>query len=190
LLRSTAAASPSERSPARRRQETQRYAVPRSSAIPNEQWPAIIVRAEHEGTRSIARDLGVSHVGVCAALRAAGRADLLADPGRRRRLEATASTPPLPTRKIPLERHAEVRRLCERYTQAEVAAMFGVSQDTIWRIVHGRRHELPSALPTCHPYSVRVDWWMHGQRCGDTATATDLAGTMAFSAAPVAGVID
>jgi predicted DNA-binding protein (UPF0251 family) len=30
--------------------------------------------------------------------------------------------------------------LCERHTQAEVAALFGVSQDTIWRIIHGRRH--------------------------------------------------
>ena len=93
-----------------------------------------------EGVRTVARDLGVSHEAVRAALRAAGRADLLADADRRRRLESAAPAPPPPPRKVPLERHAEVRRLCERHTQAEVAALFGVSQDTIWRIVHGRRH--------------------------------------------------
>jgi hypothetical protein len=76
---------------------------------------------------------------VRAALRTAGRADLLEDPGRRR-LEATAPAPPPPPRKIPLGRHDEVRRLCERHTQAEVAALFGVSQATIWRIIHGSRH--------------------------------------------------
>jgi plasmid maintenance system antidote protein VapI len=121
------------------RSTTARYAVPRN-AIPEEDWPALIERAEREGVRALARDLGVSREAVRSALRAAGRADLLADLARRRLLEATAPPPPAPPRKIPLERHAEVRRLCERHTQAEVAAMFGVSQDTIWRIVHGRRH--------------------------------------------------
>jgi hypothetical protein len=99
-----------------------------------------VARAEREGTRRLARDLGVSHEAVRAALRAAGRADLLADSDRRRRLEAAAPAPPPPPRKIPLEHHDEVRRLCERHTQAEVAARFGVSQATIWRIVHGRHH--------------------------------------------------
>jgi hypothetical protein len=113
--------------------------VPRT-AIPAADWPALIARAEREGTRRLAHDLGVSHEAVRAALGAAGRADLLTDTGRRRRLAATAPAPPPLPRKIPLERHAEVRRLCERHTQAEVAALFGVSQDTIWRIVHGRRH--------------------------------------------------
>ena len=116
-----------------------RYAVPRS-AVPEADWPALVARAEHEGVRSIARDLSVSHEAVRAALRAAGRADLLEDTSRRRRLESTAPPPPPPPRKIPLERHAEVCQLCERHSQAEVAAMFGVSQGTIWRIVHGRRH--------------------------------------------------
>lgn len=116
-----------------------RYAVPRT-AIPPVDWPALVARAAQEGMRRIARDLGVSHEAVRAALHAAGRSDLLADTARRRRLEATASSPPPPPRKVPLERHGEVRQLCEHLTQAKVAALFGVSQDTIWRIVHGRRH--------------------------------------------------
>jgi hypothetical protein len=37
-----------------------------------------------------------------------------------------------------VERHGEARHLCEPHTQAEVAALFGVSQMTIWRIVHRR----------------------------------------------------
>jgi len=41
--------------------------------------------------------------------------------------------PPTPA-KIPAARHAEVRALRHRHTQAEVATMFGVSQATIWRI--------------------------------------------------------
>jgi hypothetical protein len=123
----------------RRPQAPARYAVPRTT-IPEADWPAIVARAEHEGTRPIARDLGVSHEAVRSVLRAAGRADLLADPARRQWLEGTAPPPPPPPRTIPLEQHPEVRRLCERHTQAEVAAMFGVSQNMIWRIVHGRRH--------------------------------------------------
>lgn len=109
-------------------------------AIAEEYVPAIIARAEHEGIRQIARDLGVSHEAVRNALRAAGHPNLLADPARRRRLATAVPAPPAPVRKIPAERHDEVRRLCERSTQAEVAAMFGVSQNTIWRIVHDRRH--------------------------------------------------
>jgi hypothetical protein len=65
----------------------------RRPAIPYEQWPEIVRRAGQESIRRIARDLGVSHEAVRTALRAAGRADLLADPGRRRRLEAAAQDP-------------------------------------------------------------------------------------------------
>lgn len=46
--------------------------------------------------------------------------------------------PPAP-RKVPRERYGEVARLCERHTQAEVAALLGVSQATIWRIVRHQR---------------------------------------------------
>jgi hypothetical protein len=109
-------------------------------AIAEEHVPAIIARAEHEGIRQIARDMGVSHEAVRNALRAAGRSDLLADPTRRRRLATAVPAPPAPTRKVPVERHDEVRRLCEHSSQVEVAALFGVSQNTIWSIVHGRRH--------------------------------------------------
>jgi hypothetical protein len=122
-----------------RSQAPARYAVPRTT-LPEAEWPAIIARAEHEGTRPIARDLGVSHEAVRSVLRAAGRADLLQDMSRRQRLAATAPPPPPPTRTIPVEQHPEVRRRCERHTQAEVAAVFGVSQNMIWRILHGRRH--------------------------------------------------
>ena len=41
--------------------------------------------------------------------------------------------PPAPM-KIPKERYGEVVLLCQRHTQAEVAALLGVSQATIWRI--------------------------------------------------------
>ena len=116
------------------------YVVPRPTSLPAEQWPEIIARAECEGIRPIAHDLGVSHETIRALLRAAGRADLLEGADRHQRLAAAAPPPPPPPRKIPLEHHPEVRQLCERHTQAEVAALFGVSQMTIWRIVHGRRH--------------------------------------------------
>jgi hypothetical protein len=42
--------------------------------------------------------------------------------------------PPPAAAKIPAARHAEVRGLRRRHTQAVVATMFGVSQVTIWRI--------------------------------------------------------
>jgi predicted DNA-binding protein (UPF0251 family) len=35
-------------------------------------------------------------------------------------------------------------RRCQRHTQAEVAALFGVSQATIWRIVHQVKERLAS----------------------------------------------
>ena len=36
--------------------------------------------------------------------------------------------------KIPKERYGKVDLLCQRHTQAEVAALFKVSQAAIWRI--------------------------------------------------------
>ncbi len=113
-----------------------RYAAgAKQSSIPEERWPEIIARAEHEGLRKIARDFGVSHEAVRAVFRAAGRADLVADAGRAHRLAAAAPPPPPARAKVPKERHKEVALLCQRHTQADVAAMFGVSQATIWRIV-------------------------------------------------------
>jgi hypothetical protein len=111
---------------------------PPRSALLNDHLPALIARAERESLRSIARALGVSHEAVRTALRAAGRADLLADLARRRRLKAAAPAPPPPPRKSPLARHAEVRQLCARQPHAAVAALFGVSQATSWRIVHAQ----------------------------------------------------
>ena len=101
----------------------------------HEDWPAIVARAEGEALRPIAADYGVSQETIRAVLRRAGRADLLADVGRRRSLEAAAPLPPPAPAKIPQERHAEIVILCQRHTQAEVAAIFGVSQATVWRIV-------------------------------------------------------
>ncbi|HET8630693.1 MAG TPA: transposase family protein [Thermomicrobiales bacterium] len=68
-----------------------------------------------------------------------GRADLPDDPARRRRLAAAAPPPPPAPRKVPRERYGEVARLCQRHSQAEVAAMLGVSQATVWRIVRCQR---------------------------------------------------
>ena len=42
--------------------------------------------------------------------------------------------PPAPA-KVPKERHGEIALLCQRHTQGEVAALLGVSQATIWRIL-------------------------------------------------------
>ena len=67
-----------------------------------------------------------------------GRADLLRDPARLRRLAAAAPPPPPAPRKVPRERYGEVARLCQRHSQAEVAARLGVSQATVSRVV---RHE-------------------------------------------------
>lgn len=87
----------------------------------------------------IAADYGVSPETIRAVLRRAGRADLLADAGRRRALECAAPLPPPAPAKVPKERYVEVALLCQRHTQADVAAMLGVSQMTIWRIV--RQHK-------------------------------------------------
>ena len=97
-------------------------------------WPAIVARAESEGLRPIAASYGVSPETVRAILRRAGRADPLANAERRRILEGAAPLPPPAPAKIPKDRYAEVARLCQRHTRAEVAAMSGVSQATVWRI--------------------------------------------------------
>ncbi len=121
---------------ARQRRGVGRYAAgAKQCRIPEERWPEIVARAEQEGLRCIAHDFGVSHEAVRAVLRAAGRADLLADAERTYRLAAAAPPPPPARAKVPKDRHKEVVLLCQRHTQADVAAMLGVSQATIWRIV-------------------------------------------------------
>ncbi|MDP9375373.1 MAG: hypothetical protein M3Q65_23570 [Chloroflexota bacterium] len=104
-------------------------------AIPETRWSEIVARVKHEGLRRIARDFGVSHEVIRTVLQAAGRTDLLADAEHRYRLAAAAPPPPPAQHKIPKERYGEVVTFCQRHTQAEVAAMLGVSQATIWRIV-------------------------------------------------------
>ena len=122
---------PLRRAHAGKRPGLRHTAGPRIAA---EDWPAIVARAECEGLRPIAAVYGVSQETIRATLLRAGRADLLADVGRRRSLEAAAPLPPPAPTKIPKERYADVALLCQRHTQAEVAAMLGVSQATIWRI--------------------------------------------------------
>ena len=102
--------------------------------IPAEDWPTIVSRAEREGLRPIAADYDVSPETIRAILHRAGHEKLLADAGRRQALAAATPLPPPTLGKIPAARHAEVRDLRQRHTQAAVATMFGVSQATIWRI--------------------------------------------------------
>lgn len=92
-------------------------------------------RVEREGLRPPARALGISHQALRATLTAGGHQALLADAGRKHRLMVAAPPPPPASTKIPKERYREVITLCQRHTQAEVAAQLGVSQTTIWRIV-------------------------------------------------------
>ena len=105
----------------------------------------ITERARHESLRDLAAEYGISPEAIRAALREAGRAHLLEDPGRRRRLAARAPLPPPAPAKVPQERHAEVVLLCQRHTQAEVAALLGVSQTTVWRILQRVRRSHPHA---------------------------------------------
>ena len=46
--------------------------------IPRECWPVVAARAEREGLRAVARDLGVSHETVRAVVRGIARADSVA----------------------------------------------------------------------------------------------------------------
>ena len=44
-------------------------------AVPQKRWPEVAARAEREGLRAVARDLGVSHETVRTVLRAVGSRD-------------------------------------------------------------------------------------------------------------------
>ena len=103
--------------------------------MPPERWPEIIERAPDESLRALVRAYGVSHNAIRTVLVKTGHVYLLSDQGRRQRLAAQAPLPPLAAAKIPRERHGDVLTLCQRHMQAEVAAMLGVSQATVWRIV-------------------------------------------------------
>ena len=46
--------------------------------IPRERWSEVAARAEREGLRAVARDLGVSHETVRSVLRSATHADAVA----------------------------------------------------------------------------------------------------------------
>ncbi len=96
-------------------------------------------RAERESLRTIARDYGVSHNAVRTVLRKTGHRHVLQDEVRQRELAAAVPPPPPAPRWVPKERYGEVVMLCQRHTQAGVAAMFGVSQATIWRIVRAQK---------------------------------------------------
>ena len=113
-------------------------------------WPTIVTRAEREGLRPIAASYGVSPETIRAILRRTGHAALLTNAHRRRTLETAAPLPPPAPAKIPAARHAEVVTLRLRHTQAEVAALFRVSQATIWRITRraaGQEGVKPAGKP-------------------------------------------
>jgi hypothetical protein len=60
----------------RQRRGVGRYAAgAKGPRIPRERWPEVAARAEREGLRAVARDLGVSHETVRAVLRAAACSD-------------------------------------------------------------------------------------------------------------------
>ncbi|MDP9364143.1 MAG: recombinase family protein [Chloroflexota bacterium] len=60
---------------ARRRHGAGRYAAgTKRHTIPEERWPEVAARAEREGLRSVARDLGVSHETVRSVVQSLGRA--------------------------------------------------------------------------------------------------------------------
>lgn len=61
----------------RRRSGAGRYAAgTKAPRIPRERWPAIATRAEREGLRTVARDLGVSHETVRSLVLALTRAEM------------------------------------------------------------------------------------------------------------------
>ncbi len=119
--------------------------------MPAERWPELIERAPDESLRALARAYGVSHNAIRTVLVKTGHVQLLNDEGRRRRLAAQIPLPPPAAAKIAKARYAEVALLCQRHTQAQVAALLGVSQATVWRIVHqakegpGAGHTAPVA---------------------------------------------
>ena len=60
----------------RQRHGAGRYAAgAKGTRIPRERWPEVAARAEREGLRAVARDLGVSHETVRAVVRGIDRAD-------------------------------------------------------------------------------------------------------------------
>ena len=60
----------------RQRRGAGRYAAgAKGPRIPRERWPEVAARAEREGLRTVARELGVSHETVRAVVRAVSRAD-------------------------------------------------------------------------------------------------------------------
>ncbi len=63
---------------ARKRSVNGRYAAgAKGPRIPRERWPEVAVRAQREGLRAIARDLGVSHETVRSMLRKTERVEQL-----------------------------------------------------------------------------------------------------------------
>ncbi len=63
----------------RQRRGVGRYAAgAKGPRIPRERWPEVAARAEREGLRAVARDLGVSHETVRAVVRGIAQADSLA----------------------------------------------------------------------------------------------------------------
>ncbi len=104
--------------------------------MPPERWPEVVERARDESLRQLARAYGVSHNAIRTVLVKTGHEQLLHDEGRRLQLAAQVPLPPPATGKIAQERYGEVALLCQRHTQADVAEMLGVSQATVWRIVH------------------------------------------------------
>ncbi len=122
-----------------------------STAVPPERWPEVVERARDESLRTIARAYGVSHNAIRTVLVKTGHAHLLHDEGRRQHLATQVPLPPPAAAKIPRERHGEVALLCQRYTQAEVAAMLGVSQATVWRIVQQEKQRAGLAAGTSTP---------------------------------------
>jgi hypothetical protein len=114
--------------------------------VPPELWPEIVERIRGESLRSLAQAYGVSHNAIRTVLVKTGQAHLLHDEGRRQHLAARVPLPPPAAAKIPKEHYWEVALLCQRYTQAEVAALLGVSQATVWRIVHQGKKRPGSGL--------------------------------------------
>jgi hypothetical protein len=106
-----------------------------SPVVPPEHWPEVVERAHDESLRAFGQAYGVSHNAIRTVLVKTGHAHLLHHEGRRLQLAAQVPLPPPATGKIAQERYGEVALLCQRHTQAEVAALLGVSQATIWRIL-------------------------------------------------------
>jgi Homeodomain-like domain len=128
--------------------------------VPPDRWPEVVERARGESLRALARTYGVSHNAIRTVLVTTDHAHLLNDEGRRQHLASQVPLPPPAAPKIPTERHSEVVVLCQRHTQAEVAALLGVSQATVWRIV--QREKKRSGLGAGGPRSLSELRWGFG----------------------------